>query len=143
MKFKLTLNLLVFSLVFFALAGCVKENTPTMTTENVSIYSSATLIASGMFVSNDHPTSGEVEVYTQNGDQLLRFRNFKSDNSPDLRVYLSVNEGISDAIELGDLKVISGEFTYTFNTNIDVANYNRVLIWCEDFSVLFGNATLK
>ncbi len=68
---------------------------------------------------------------------------FKTDAGPDLRVYLSEDVTDESFIDLGALKATSGDFFYEIQNNTDVESFNRVLIWCEDFSVLFGNAELN
>jgi hypothetical protein len=58
-------------------------------------------------------------------------------------VYLSTDVNSTEFVNLGDLKGISGDFTYTIPENIDLAKYKIVNIWCVDFSVSFGIAELK
>jgi Electron transfer DM13 len=38
---------------------------------------------------------------------------------------------------------VNGNFFYELSSNINYTTNNRVLIWCEDFSVLFGHAVLQ
>ncbi len=91
-----------------------------------------------------HPTAGTVKVITDaSSKKFLTIENFSSDNGPDLRVWLSPNNSGSPYQELGLLKAISGTFSYELNATIDYTTNNRVLIWCEDFSVLFGYAILQ
>jgi hypothetical protein len=82
-------------------------------------------------------------VYTKNGTKSLVFTNFNTDNGPDLRVYLSRSNTNVDFTEIGLLKSTSGNFYYSIDTTINTADYNHVLIWCEDFSALFGSAQLQ
>ena len=95
----------------------------------------------GDFVDRAHPTSGKAAV---NSDKTeLTFTNFKTDNGPKLLVYLSTDTNATEYIDLGDLKGISGDFTYSIPANTDVSKYKLVNIWCVDFSVSFGTAELK
>ena len=95
----------------------------------------------GDFVSRAHPTSGNAAV---NSDKtILSFTNFETDNGPKLLVYLSTDINSSEYVNLGDLKGISGDFTYNIPSNTDLAKYKIVNIWCVDFSVSFGTAELK
>ena len=48
----------------------------------------------------------------------------------------------SDFIEAGKLKATKGNFYYIMNSSINTVDYKYVLIWCEDYSVLFGYAQL-
>lgn len=95
------------------------------------------------FVSNAHVTSGTVKIAKDaNNKLLLLFENFKTDGGPDLRVWLSPNNSASTYQEVGLLKGTSGSFSYELGAAINYTTNNRVLIWCEDFSVLFGHAVL-
>ena len=60
----------------------------------------------------------------------------------DLYVYLSTDEGASDYVSLGTLKANMGNQNYEIPSDVDVAKYSKVLIWCQAFSVLFGSADL-
>ncbi len=93
-----------------------------------------------------HPTSGEVFVSFVNGKSIINFVDFKTTYGPDLNVYLSTSLIASDFINLGDLKRVTGEKSYESEQsheipiNTDLSKYNKVLIWCVKFSVLFGSA---
>ncbi|MBC8112691.1 MAG: DM13 domain-containing protein [Verrucomicrobia bacterium] len=143
------LKIMTINVLFvIALTACkVEEATPTMPPvaekEKIEQVQLGTLLRSGSFVSNVHSTSGSAKLYEKDGVKNLVFQNFKTDNGPDLRVYLSKNTTASDFRELGKLKAVSGDFTYEVPAAINTSEYPFVLIWCEDFSVLFGNSELK
>jgi Electron transfer DM13 len=122
------------------LVAC-KKNDPAPKNEKL-ITSTDQLKFNGMFVSNVHPTSGEAKVYVTDSTKILQFEDFKTDAGQDLRVYLATDNTNSDFIELGKLKSTSGNFYYTLPSSTDLKKYSRVLIWCVDFSVLFGNSKL-
>jgi hypothetical protein len=131
-------RLLYFGLIF--LIGCAK-NTPENAEETLP---AGTTLVSGNFVSNGHTTSGTVRVIQEaTGKKFLVFQNFRSDNGPDLRVWLSPNTNASLYQEVGALKAVNGNFSYELGAVINYTANNRVLIWCEDFSVLFGHAVLQ
>jgi hypothetical protein len=136
---KTIFQLLVLSVTFFS---CKKEEfeKPVNNTFDVA---GATLKYQANFVSNVHSTSGSVSVYEENNVRTLVFKNFKTDSGPALRVYLSKGTNISNFISLGNLTSIEGDFFYTLDGSINVAEFPYVLIWCEQFSVLFGNAKLE
>ena len=120
------------------MASCKKENTPTITNEAIP---TGMVLASANFVSDRHPTSGTVKVIEDVAKKrFLVFENFKSDNGPDLRVWLSPNNNATPYQEVGVLKAVSGNFYYELSPSINYTTNNRVLIWCEDVSVLFGYA---
>ena len=109
-----------------------------------SILPTGTILATGNFTSNVHPTSGTVKVIQDAaGKKHLVFENFKSDNGPDLDVWLSPGTSGSSYQSLGDLKAVNGKFSYELDNSINYTANNRVLIWCVDFSVLFGHAVLQ
>ncbi len=124
-----------------AFISCVKENTPGTAEETLP---NGTVLATGAFSSNAHPTSGSVKVIQNTeGKRFLVFENFRTDNGPDLDVWLSPNISGNPYQVAGDLKAVSGNFFYELGPGINFNTNNRVLIWCEDFSILFGNALLQ
>ena len=133
---------LVLFLFMIVVVSCKKNNTASHLNSGFAPSTEDSLISKGSFVDQRHPTSGLVKLYRNSSNYVLSFENFKSDNGPDLRTYLSSNLSDNDFIELGELKAVSGNFEYTFDLNTDIDKYKNVLIWCEDFSVLFGSATL-
>lgn len=100
------------------------------------------LLATGLFVTNADPTSGNVSVYEKAGQRTLVFTNFKTVNGPDLRIYLAENTALRNFVELTRLNN-SGNFTLDLPASIDPTKQKFVLIWCKDYSILFGNAELK
>lgn len=101
--------------------------------------------ATGEFVSVDHDTSGTATVLGDgSGVRFLRFENFETSNGPDLNVYLVNRDagGVSDFVDLGDLKGNIGDQNYEIPIGTDLALYDTVVIWCVRFSSPFGEATL-
>jgi len=102
--------------------------------------------SSGTFVGvgdGIHDATGDAMVLSIDDTQYLRFENFKSTNGPDLYVYLSTDEQASDYVSLGRLKANMGNQNYEIPSDVDLAKYSKVLIWCQAFSVLFGSAELS
>ena len=90
-----------------------------------------------------HDAQGDVLVVEgQDGIKYLRFENFKATNGPDLYVYLATDDTASDFIDLGRLKGNIGNQNYMIPPGADLSNHDTVLIWCKQFSVLFGSAEL-
>ena len=123
--------------------ACTKEETPSKANETFVPMDTDSLTLSGTFSSDAHPTSGTLEVYDNGIEQTIAFKNLKSDNGPDLRVYLSADLGDSDIIDLGKLTAVTGDFSYTTPSSTDLSKYKNVLIWCEDFRILFDPAVLQ
>jgi len=91
-----------------------------------------------------HDAVGEVFVIeAEDGSKFLRFENFKASNGPDLYVYLATDETALDYVSLGKLKGNIGNQNYLIPPGTDLSNQDTVLIWCKQFSVLFGSAKLN
>lgn len=135
-------KIFVFSLLpfLFFIASCSKD-----IPENAEeALPNGTVLATGSFISNLHPTSGTVKVVQDPaGIKHLVFENFRSDNGPDLDVWLSPGISGNPYQSVGDLKALNGKFSYKLDSNINYTFNNKVLIWCVDFSVLFGYAVLQ
>jgi hypothetical protein len=91
-----------------------------------------------------HDVQGDAyTIPLEDGSNVLRLENFKSTNGPDLYVYLSINDNVSEFINLGELKANKGNQNYDIPDDADLSKYNKVLIWCKSFGVLFGSAELS
>jgi hypothetical protein len=107
-------------------------------------------LATGAFISRDHPTEGTATVLTDGSPQrFLRFAEFATDNGPDLNVYLSSAEPDADSgsfeddyVDLGDLSGNVGDQNYEIPPDVDLSRFNSVVIWCVRFGVPFGAAPL-
>ena len=82
-------------------------------------------------------------ILLDNGNNVLRLENFKATNGPDLYVYLATDNKASNFVSLGELKANNGNQNYEIPEGTDLKQYNKVLIWCKTFGVLFGNADLS
>ena len=139
---------LFIAYLFLALFSCNKkeEVTPVapVTPDNDTFNpSTATLIKSGALVGIGHSVSGTAALFDSVGKKILLLDPFSSQNGPDLKVYLSKDQNASSYISLGKLKSTSGKQSYEVPGNPVVTDYNYVLIWCEQFSVVFGRAQLQ
>ncbi|MYJ29837.1 MAG: DM13 domain-containing protein, partial [Acidimicrobiaceae bacterium] len=83
------------------------------------------------------------------GQRFLRFEDFRTDNGPDLNVYLSAappdaaaGDFDDDFVDLGDLKGNVGSQNYEIPAGLDLDHYSTVAIWCVRFGVVFGAAEL-
>jgi electron transfer DM13 len=102
---------------------------------------------SGTFVGADdfHFARGGARlVEVAPGEFTVRLEDFAVRNGPDLFVYLSPSgKGYAkEAIELGRLKADRGNQNYRVPAGTDVTSAMSVVIWCRQFGVLFGTATL-
>ncbi len=141
---KIVRNGFYAGILAISFAACTKDKTPD-SVNDPNPAPAATKISMGSFVNAVHPTSGMVKYSKDDasGKRYLVFENFKTDNGPDLRVWLATNTATAGYVEVGLLKAVSGNFFYELPAAIDPAAKPFVLIWCKDFSVLFGHAVLN
>ena len=91
-----------------------------------------------------HNAEGLAKVIQLEGGRIiLRLENFESTNGPNVHLYLATDKAASNSIDLGRLKANNGNQNYNIPAGTDLNKYNMALIWCKDFSVLFGSAQLK
>jgi Electron transfer DM13 len=107
----------------------------------------ASTIRTGSFIGAGdgfHNAEGLAKVIPLEGRRtILRLENFKSTNGPNVHLYLAADKAASNFIDLGRLKANNGNRNYNIPAGTDLNKYNMALIWCKDFSVLFGSAQLK
>jgi hypothetical protein len=114
--------------------------------------SSAQAVEAGQFYSILHPTEGAATIYQMSdGTRILRFTSFSTSNGPDVHVYMVASDDAKDAaavekagfVDLGVIKGNIGDQNYTLGSDLDLAKYRAVSIWCKRFSVNFGAAPLR
>lgn len=136
------MNRIIFALIIMAaLPACTKDKAAA--TVNDPIPENAESIRKGNFINGVHFTSGSANILQVDGQKKLVLENFTTDNGPDLKVYLANDRRASMFILVGDLKAVSGNQTYSIVGMPDLAEYPYVLIWCQQFGVLFGSAQLQ
>jgi Electron transfer DM13 len=134
-------NLFIITLLAIVLFSCKKkENTPATDPVNPN----ATVLVKGNFAGNmSYTVSGTAEIVNDNNQKRLVLKGFSTNNGPDLKVYLATTTQAGNLINLGALKSTSGQQVYDISGMPDFAQHKFVLIWCQQFSVLFGSAELK
>ena len=132
-------------LIFVALLSSCKEEdaTPTAPINDDFDTTTATVLKSGTLAGIGHTVSGTVTIYKSASSKTVVLDPFSSQNGPDLKVYLSKDINASSYISLGALKSTSGKQSYEIPGNQDVTDYNYVMVWCEQFTVVFGRAEIK
>ncbi|MEM8851535.1 MAG: DM13 domain-containing protein [Pseudomonadota bacterium] len=124
-------------IVFAAALGAVAFTAaPTVFAQTVS--------ASGQFTGkNRHVTTGGVTIQrgADGTNYVVLGNNFSLDGAPDPHVLLARPD--NGAIDLGLLRSNDGGQTYQVPAGVDVSAFNRVIIWCERFSVSLGSANLS
>lgn len=127
----------------FLLIACQEENaTPTKPIDDGFNTTTATLIRGGMFIGVGHSVSGTAAIYEKDAKYYVVLEPFTSQNGPDLKIYLSKDQTIDSYLNLGAMKSTMGKQSYLIPDNVAIADYDHVLVWCQQFSVLFGKAEM-
>ncbi len=100
------------------------------------------VIRTGTFTGN---SAGTAKLKIENG--VLKVQtgmNFSTSTSaPDLRIYVSkAGNNVSNAIEIGSLNQRSGAQSWNLPAGTNINEYRYVLVWCKQFSALYGTADL-
>jgi hypothetical protein len=120
----------------------------------VEALSEARVVSTGAFRDADrsHKGTGVVTlVALPGGGHEIQLSAFEVTNGPDLEVWLSAHpdpESKSDVtsnewVTLGQLKGNVGDQAYSIPAGTDIDAFKSVVIWCEQFGVLFSPAALK
>lgn len=106
----------------------------------------------GKFHGQVHKTEGRATVYQEaDGKLVLRLKDFKTSNGPDVHVVLvAANQGDAkslkgdtERIELGKLKGNEGDQNYEIPAGTDLTKFDGVSIYCVRFNAVFGLAPLE
>lgn len=136
----------IFVYPFLFLADIVAQ-------EKVENAPSRKVLARGEFIHANpsdpiHYGKGRVTVY----EGLLHLEpDFEVGPGPKYHVYLvpeknvlpSTNVARTMFVDLGRLKAFKGSQNYEVPAGVDVAKFDSVVIWCEQFGVLISPAVLK
>ncbi|HKS76567.1 MAG TPA: DM13 domain-containing protein [Terriglobales bacterium] len=109
-------------------------------------------LETGAFHDVAHTGKGTANIYQlADGKRILRFTNFETSNGPDVHVYLVAANDAKDSetvkkagfVEVGELKGNIGDQNYELASDVDLAKYRAVTIWCKRFGVNFATAPLN
>lgn len=114
----------------------------------------AQVVSVGAFRDADraHKGQGSVAlVALPGGGHQVQLSEFQVTNGPDLEVWLSAHPDPASSsdvkenlwLSLGQLKGNVGDQAYSVPAEADVAQFKSVVIWCEQFGVLFSPAALS
>ncbi|MGX7417966.1 DM13 domain-containing protein [Carnobacterium gallinarum] len=87
---------------------------------------------------NEKNVQGQVTI---EGNKVM-LSNFTTDDGPDLHVYLIKDDQIDGGIEVGKLELNKEDQTFTLPDGIDLKEYKKVAIYCEQAHIFFGEAVL-
>jgi Electron transfer DM13 len=120
-----------------------QQQTHATNTTTVSTIRTGSFIGAGDGFHNAEGLAKVIPSDGHGGRTILRLEDFKSTNGPNVHLYLSTDKAASNFIDLGRLKANNGNQNYIIPYGTDLAKYNTALIWCKNFSILFGSARLK
>ncbi|MGI9390465.1 MAG: DM13 domain-containing protein [Boseongicola sp.] len=114
----------------------------------------AQIVATGEFRDADgsHKGTGVATlVALPSGSHEIQLTEFQVTNGPDLEVWLSTHpdpgskKDVTDNewLSLGQLRGNVGDQAYPIPAGTDIGTFNSVVIWCEQFGVLFSPAALQ
>lgn len=99
----------------------------------------------GMFTGSDgHHATGKVTISEDTmGKYVLTLSDLDVDKVPDGYVYLTRDGDRMHGVVLGKLKQFSGTVSFDLPAGTHPENYNSVVIWCKQFKVEIGRASLS
>lgn len=101
------------------------------------------VLKSAVLIPEAHEVKGKALIVESGGQKFLRFENLETINGPDLRIYLSTDLNVDNAIDLGPIKATRGNVNYLLPADADIGKYRNALIWCRAFRVLFSYGALQ
>ncbi|MDR6560162.1 MULTISPECIES: DM13 domain-containing protein [unclassified Arcicella] len=136
--------LIIFSSIAL-LSSCVKniELIPVNNVQPPEIKEGKEL-ATGMFSNGAHAVSGTVKIISDSNNadkKYLSFENFKTEQGPDLYIYLAEDTRSTNFVTVVKLDK-TGTFVLDVPQEAKLDKQKYVLVWCRQFSVLFGSAKL-
>ena len=139
------MRILFFLSIVLLVTSCTKKEDQNNIPEYINISFAPTdqdtLMAQGTFSGfNLRSASGNLKVYKDANRQVLRFENFKCENGPDLKVYLSQDSSLTNFIIIGDLLAASGNFNYTFSVTIPISSYRYAIVKSTQLNSTFAFA---
>ena len=102
---------------------------------------------SGTFEKKAKKIKGSWTLTHVDGQQVIRFNDdFKTKNGPDLKIFLSKksvsnlskNPTFIAPVSLGLINSVKGGQEYVVPADVNLADFESILIHCEEFNILWG-----
>ena len=117
--------------------------TTTNTNGTTTTTPTETVLFSGKFVTSASTSSGTAKIVEdKEKKRFLVLENLKSDSGPDLRIYVAEGKNLSNAVEI-TTNITIGNSKIEIPKTADLTKQKNILIWCKQYSVLFGYVELK
>ena len=107
--------------------------------------------ASGEFERRSKRLQGDWEVVQRGEKTFIVFSDdFRAARGPDLKIFLSPtayddvtgNTATAGSINIGELQATRGGQEYEIPASVNLADFQSVLVHCEEFAVLWGGSDL-
>jgi hypothetical protein len=134
---------LIFGIGSSAVSHAVSASTGTTAQVEAPAISPNVVLQGSFEGRSKHVTSGEAYIMkTASGYALVLADNFFLDGAPGPVLGFGNDGQYIKASQFADLDKKSGRQTYTLPADFTPGQFNEVYVWCEDFSVPLGVATL-
>lgn len=106
----------------------------------------------GTWTKKSFKVSGEWTIYSENGTTYVKLSSdFRTRNAPDLKIFLSPlsaseangKNATDGSVLIAPLTSNSGEQVYEIPASVNLADYQSILIHCEQYSKLWSAANLS
>ena len=123
----------------------------TATAETVVQVAATASAQSGEFERRSKRLQGDWEVVQRGEKTFIVFSDdFRAARGPDLKIFLSPtayddvngNTAVNGSVNIGELKATRGGQEYEIPASVNLADFQSVLVHCEEFSVLWGGSDL-
>lgn len=132
----------VIAAIAAVLAACGAQETaaPATPTETIG----GEVVTSGEFSGlSDHITTGRVTIRNDDGVHYVVLENdFSLDGAPDPTLGFGNGEYLIET-QFSALKKKDGYQTYQLPAELDPTQFNQIYVWCEEFSVPLGVASIN
>jgi len=101
---------------------------------------------SGTFEGADasHQGSGSFQLVEEDGERFIELsEDFSSTRGPDLFVWIVNGDNVEERVNLGRLQSANGAQRYALPEDVNLDDFDRIIIWCRLFRVLFSTAEFE
>jgi len=118
----------------------------------VSISYGQETLKSGTWIEKSNDIKGSWSIIKNEGQiKIILADGFRTKSAPDLKIFLSKkstndvksSNATKDAVLISKLKSAKGGQEYIVPAQIDLSEYQTIIIHCEEYSVLWGAASIK
>ncbi len=136
---------LIFPLFCMILLGFACKKSEITTSNEPPIVVSATdkVLFTGSFTNGAHTVTGAVKlIQAADTKKYLVFDNLKTDAGPDLHIYLAEDKTAKVYTDITST-VVNGNSKLEVPATANTTTQKTVLVWCKQYSVLFGSAVMQ